>query len=137
MIEFDSQNSFELENINSKKEWIGAVIEEEGKTLHELQYVFCTDEFLHKINVDFLNHNTLTDIITFDYTSGVSVSGEIYISIDRVFENAKEFNVKFIDELDRVIIHGVLHLCGYTDKTEREKLVMRSKEDYYLDRRGW
>jgi rRNA maturation RNase YbeY len=137
MIEFSSQNAFELKDSANRRDWILSIVAGEGKSIHELQYVFCTDDFLHKLNVDFLSHDTLTDIITFDYTSGDIVAGEIYISIDRVVDNAKDLNVAFEDELDRVLIHGILHLCGYLDKSEDEKNLMRAKEDYCLERRGW
>ena len=95
-------------------------------------YVFCSDEFLLEINKQFLDHDTLTDIVTFDYTEGKILNGEIYISTDRVADNAKDFNVDFDIELRRVIIHGLLHMCGYGDKTEDEKELMRAKEDEYL-----
>lgn len=137
MIEFSSQNAFELMDSANRGEWISSIVTGEGKSIHELQYVFCTDDFLHKLNVDFLSHDTLTDIITFDYTSGDVIAGEIYISIDRVVDNAKDLNIAFEDELDRVLIHGVLHLCGYLDKSEAEKSLMRAKEDDCLERRVW
>lgn len=137
MIEFCSQNAFELKDSANRRDWILSIAAGEGKSIHELQYVFCTDDFLHKLNIDFLSHDTLTDIITFDYTSGDIIAGEIYISIDRVTDNAKDLNVPFEKELDRVLIHGVLHLCGYLDKSEDEKNLMRAKEDYCLERRGW
>ena len=91
---------------------------------------------LHALqNIEFLNHDTLTDIISFDYTMGKLISGDIFISIDRVIENAKTFNTDFNDELNRVMIHGILHYCGYKDKTDEDKSLMRSKEDYYLSLR--
>ena len=98
----------------------------------EFGLCFCSDDFLLEINQQFLDHDTLTDIVTFDYTEGTILNGEIYISTDRVGDNAKDFNVTFETELLRVIIHGLLHMCGYGDKTEEEKLQMRSKEDEYL-----
>lgn len=132
MIEFSSQTEFKLEGGVSKVAWIESVVKKERKILGDLQYVFCSDEFLHGINIQYLNHDTLTDIITFDYTSGDVVSGEVYISIERVKENAESLGNSFEDELDRVIIHGVLHLCGYLDKTAEQKKVMRGKEDACL-----
>lgn len=132
MIEFSSQTEFKLEGAVSKVAWIESVVKKERKILGDLQYVFCSDEFLHGINIQYLNHDTLTDIITFDYTSGDVVSGEVYISIERVKENAESLGNSFEDELDRVIIHGVLHLCGYLDKTAEQKKVMRGKEDACL-----
>jgi len=136
MIDFSSQNDFQLRDAESKKAWVMAVILSENKLLGELEYVFCSDSFLHKINVDYLNHDTLTDIITFDYTEGDVIAGEIYISTDRVKENAESLNLDFMDELDRVVIHGVLHLCGYGDKTREEEKEMRLKEDRCLLLRG-
>lgn len=132
MIEFNNQMKFELEDSTSTKLWIQNVLNKERKVLGDLQYVFCDDDFLHGINVAYLNHDTLTDIITFDYTNADLISGEIYISIERVRDNALSFGIGFKDELDRVIVHGVLHLCGYLDKTEEEKVVMRAKEDACL-----
>ncbi len=106
----------------------------EGGVISSLNFVFCSDEYLLKINKDFLNHNSLTDIITFDLKEKTATHslGEIYISIDRVAENAKKFEATKETELRRVIFHGVLHLCGYKDKTVPQKKEMRSKEDYYL-----
>ncbi len=100
-----------------------------------MDYVFCSDELLHSINTEFLNHDTLTDIITFDYSLGKELHGEIYISTDRVRENARMYEVEFENELHRVIIHGILHLCGYSDKTEADKLEMRRKENECLEAR--
>jgi rRNA maturation RNase YbeY len=94
--------------------------------------VFCDDAYLHKLNVEFLRHDTLTDIISFDYTVGKIIHGDIFISIPRVTENAKEFDVTFESEINRVIVHGVLHYCGYKDKTEEDVKVMRNKENFYL-----
>lgn len=132
MIEFSNQTEFTLEDPESSCSWIKNVVNEEAKILGDLQYVFCDDDYLHGINLAYLDHDTLTDIITFDYTEGNVISGEIYISIERVKDNALTLGVDFKDELDRVLIHGVLHLCGYPDKTEDEKEVMRAKEDACL-----
>lgn len=134
MIEFFSETNFELEDSNIIREWIAETIRSEEYKIGSLNFVFCNDQYLHKLNVDFLNHDTLTDIITFDNNLGKEVHGEIYISIDRVKENASDFKVSFKNEIHRVIIHGVLHLCGYKDKTESEKALMRNKEDYYLNK---
>lgn len=98
----------------------------------EINYIFCDDEYLHKLNVEFLNHDTLTDIISFDYSAGKELHGDIYISIERVADNAKDFKSDFIDELHRVMIHGILHYCGYKDKTEADETVMRQRENDYL-----
>lgn len=120
-------------SIRKTKSWLKSVIHAEGKTLKELNYIFCSDHFLSTINLQYLNHNTLTDIITFDTSEGTeSVEGEIYISVDRVRENAKKFNATFDSELQRVMVHGVLHLLGYSDKTSQQKKIMRKKEDAYL-----
>ncbi|MCT4575504.1 rRNA maturation RNase YbeY [Winogradskyella sp.] len=134
MINFNYETNFNLVNEHEISEWISNAIKEENCTEGEINYVFCSDDYLHKINIDFLNHDTLTDIISFDYSVGKELHGEIYISVDRVKENALDFNVKFEQELSRVIIHGVLHYCGYKDKTESEAQLMRSKEDFYLER---
>jgi len=97
-----------------------------------LNYIFCSDTYLHKINLEYLKHDTLTDIITFDYSEKKQISGDIFISIDRIKENALKFNQSTDIELNRVLIHGVLHLLGYKDKTPKEKETMRAKEDFYL-----
>jgi rRNA maturation RNase YbeY len=96
--------------------------------------VFCTDEYLHKINLQYLNHDTYTDIISFDYRVGKQLHGDIFISVDRVRENATKFEVDFNSELLRVLIHGILHFCGYKDKLDNEVNAMRAKEDYYVAR---
>lgn len=132
MISFNYETDFELDNSEEIKSWISKVILEENCSEGDINYIFCSDEYLHKINVEFLNHDTLTDIISFDYSVGKELHGDIYISVDRVTENASDYGTKFIDELDRVIIHGILHYCGYKDKTNEEGKLMRTKEDYYL-----
>lgn len=115
------------------KKWIGTVIGREKKREGQLNYIFCSDKELLQINKEFLGHKTLTDIITFDYTEGKTISGEIYISAERVMENAEKFGVSFSHELRRVMIHGVLHLCGYGDKTASEKRIMRAREEVALE----
>ena len=135
MIVCSSINSFELENEDQVSQWITFVIHQENRELGEINYIFCDDSYLLDINIKELKHNTLTDIISFDYTVGDIISGDIYISTERVEENALNLNNLFKDELNRVIVHGVLHYCGYNDKTDEEKEVMRSKEDYYLSLR--
>ena len=132
MIEFSSQNDFVLEQSEHVEDWLKAAALKESYGIDSLGYVFCSDDYLLEINQQFLDHDTLTDIVTFDYTEGTILNGEIYISTDRVADNAKDFNVDFDTELRRVIIHGLLHMCGYGDKTEDEKSRMRSKEDEYL-----
>lgn len=129
MISFNYETDFEITNESQYEEWIATIIESEDKTEGEINYVFCNDEYLLQKNVEFLNHDTLTDIISFDYTMGNLISGDIFISIERVMDNAKDYNVSFEDELRRVMAHGVLHYCGYKDKTEEDSLLMRSKED--------
>ena len=115
------------------KAFLISIFKKERKPLEDLGYVFCTDEFLLQLNNQFLDHDTLTDIITFEMSpKGEPIVGEIYISIERVRENARSFNKTFNNELSRVMIHGILHLCGYKDKSAKDKLVMRSKEEEYL-----
>lgn len=112
--------------------WINQTIESENLEVGTVSYIFCNDEYLHEMNVKYLNHDTYTDIITFDYSEGKLVSGDLFISYDRIKQNAKTFNNSIKNELHRVMIHGVLHLCKYGDKTEKEKATMRSKENHYL-----
>ena len=133
MIAFNYEIDFQLESEDKTANWIQNCIEKEGFELGEINYIFCDDDYLHKINVEFLQHDTLTDIISFDYTLGKLVGGDIFISVDRVKENAKEFNTLFENELHRVIIHGILHYMKYKDKTEEEKQVMREKENTCLN----
>lgn len=132
MISFASQNDFVLENSTSKKLWIQAVIAQENHSLGEVNFVFCSDDFLHTINLEYLNHDTLTDVISFDYSANDVIEGEIYISTERVLDNAKDLGVDVNDELDRVMIHGILHFCGHGDKMPKDKMNMRSLEDKYL-----
>lgn len=132
MINHASQNDFILTNQEVVNSWIKNILTRENLELGELSFVFCSDDFLREINQKYLAHDTLTDIITFDYREGNRISGEIYISTDRVEENAKDFSVSFQDELHRVMIHGVLHICGYNDSTDAEKELMRIKEDWAL-----
>jgi probable rRNA maturation factor len=132
MIEFSSQNDFVLDNEERVETWLKAIALKESYGIDSLCYVFCSDDFLLDINKKFLDHDTLTDIVTFDYTEGKILNGEIYISTDRVAENAEQFEVSFNTELLRVISHGLLHMCGYGDKTDEEKNNMRAKEDECL-----
>ncbi len=127
-------DDFEFHDQESSKEWLKNVIREEQKYVGDIVYVFTEDEYLHSINLDFLNHDTLTDIITFDTSEDARIiSGEIYISVERVADNARTLRKDFQDELSRVLVHGVLHLIGYGDKTPEEKTEMTAKEDYYLN----
>ena len=129
MITFNSETSFTLKNQNKLVKWIGDVVSSEGFQVGEINYIFCDDSYLNKINQEFLNHDTFTDVISFDYTLGKEVGGDIFISIERVLENAEKFNEVFENELHRVMIHGILHFIGYKDKTKKEKTLMRTKED--------
>ncbi len=130
---FEEIKPFEV-NGDFYKEWLSVVCIDEKKQLNEVNLIFCSDEYLLNINVEFLQHDYYTDIISFDYCEGKLISGDLFISKDRVFENAGNNNVTFLVELNRVVVHGVLHLCGYKDKTDGDALVMRSKEDYYLSK---
>lgn len=129
MINFNYETEFTLENEQAYNDWLSAVIVSEKKNEGEINYIFCDDEYLHKINVEYLDHDTLTDIISFDYTVGNEISGDIFVSVERVEDNAKDFNVSFDEELKRVLAHGILHYCGYKDKTDQDAELMRSKED--------
>jgi rRNA maturation RNase YbeY len=129
MISFNYETDFTLDNESIYKDWIFRIVDSEGFELGEINYIFCDDEYLHKINVEYLNHDTLTDIISFDYSVGNILQGDIFISTERVSDNAKDFNVVFDDELKRVMSHGVLHYCGYKDKSAADEAIMRSKED--------
>ena len=135
MIVYNNEIDFKFEYSEKVSNWISEVIVNEGCEEGGINYIFCSDDSLLKKNIKFLNHNTLTDIISFDYTMGKLISGDIFISIDRVIENAKAFKVSFSDELNRVMVHGILHYCDYKDKSKEEKKLMRSKEDYYLSLR--
>ena len=129
MISFNYETNFELQDEARYEEWISEVIESEDKTEGEINYIFCDDAYLLQKNIEFLDHDTLTDIISFDYTMGNLLSGDIFISVERVKENAGDFNVSFDEELRRVMAHGILHYCGFKDKTDEDSQLMRSKED--------
>ena len=133
---FHSECNFTPSKQNARSRWIINSIINESKRVGDLCFIFCKDEYLLEKNIQFLNHNTYTDIITFDYCEGDIISGDIFVSIERVTENANEFGVNFEDELDRVLIHGVLHLAGYQDKSKEEINTMREKEDFYLSLRS-
>ena len=132
MINFNYETKFSLPDESRLCNWIINVISEEGYILDEINYIFCDDAFLLKLNIEYLNHDTLTDIISFDNSIGKIIQGDIFISVERVADNAKDFNVSSEEELHRVMVHGVLHYCGYKDKSESESKLMRQKEDYYL-----
>lgn len=135
VIHFNSEAiTFEHQNPNTIKKWLLSVAKQEGHSIASLSFIFCADEYLHQINMDYLNHDTLTDVITFEYTDPDSdaIEGDIFISIDRIKENAAEFEVPFEAELHRVMVHGTLHLLGYGDKSTDEKAQMTEKENFYL-----
>jgi probable rRNA maturation factor len=133
---FNEDVDFNLPRPRKTATWIAEVIKKEKKELKELNYIFCSDTHLLNINQHYLNHNTLTDVVTFDNSEMPGlIEGDIFISIERIIENAKKFQVEFIDEINRVMIHGALHLCGYSDKSPRSKILMRKKEDAYLSLR--
>ena len=134
MIDFHYIENNKLSNTEDLNLWLNSVIKEEGMIIGELVYVFCNDEYLLKKNIKFLKHNTLTDVITFDYSEEEIISGDILISTERVVENAKIFNVNYLTELHRVMVHGLLHLLGYKDKIEKDANTMREKENYYLNK---
>jgi len=117
-------------------DWIKSIIAHENRKPGEINFIFCSDAHLITINNQYLNHDDYTDIITFDYSESKKVSGDIFISIDRIKENAEKFSVSFLDELHRVMIHGVLHLCGYKDKKPEEKKLMTQKENESLEKRN-
>lgn len=134
MISFNYENNFTLPNEQKLSNWLEEVVTTEHREIAELNYIFCDDEYLHKLNVEFLDHDTLTDVIGFDYSIGKNLQGDIYISIERVADNAKDLGLTFESELHRVMVHGILHFCGYKDKSDIEALIMTSKEDEHLNR---
>ena len=134
MIHFFFENTSEIPLPDSIEPWLENLIREENYRPGEITYIFCDDAYLLKINQDFLQHDYYTDIITFDYVKGKIISGDIFVSLQRISENAVLLEKDFNEELRRVIAHGVLHLCGYKDKSEEEKKEMRGKEDYYLSK---
>jgi rRNA maturation RNase YbeY len=135
MIQFFYENLHETVNTDYKT-WLEDIILSEGKKLGEINYIFCDDEYLLKVNQDYLQHDYYTDIITFDYVKGRTISGEIFVSLQRISDNASTLSKDYEEELRRVLAHGVLHLLGDQDKSEEEDQLMRSKEDYYLAKYG-
>jgi len=133
MIQFNYETDFKLDNHVQLAEWISNCIDDRGYTVGEINYIFCDDDYLLKLNVEFLEHDTFTDIISFDYTLGKLISGDIFISIERVQENSQKFSQTFENELHRVMIHGVLHYLGLKDKSVDDKLKMRAEEDKCLE----
>jgi rRNA maturation RNase YbeY len=135
---FTEDISFSLKNKGLVRKWIKQTIIDESHKLRELNFIFCSDQYLLSINQQFLNHDTYTDIITFDNSDKEGlIIGDIFISVDRVQENAESFKTKMEDELQRVMIHGTLHLLGYPDKGKEAKAIMTQKEDFYLSKRGF
>lgn len=132
MIEFNYETDFILEDESFLKDWINTVAAEQDFEVGEINYIFCDDAYLHKLNVEFLDHDTLTDIISFDNSLGKLLNGDIFISVERIKDNASDFKVSFQDELHRVMIHGVLHYMGYKDKSSDEKKKMRNQENLAL-----
>lgn len=133
MIQFFFENIAPIEIDSRTTEWLGELINQEGKKLGTINYIFLSDEGLLKVNKDFLNHDYYTDVITFDYVKGKTISADIYVSLPRISENAMTLSKDFTSELNRVLAHGILHLCGYKDKTNEEQTEMRNKEDFYLN----
>lgn len=129
VINFYSENKFQLKVEALYELWLKRVISSEKKNLDEVSFIFCDDEYLLEINQKYLNHDTYTDIITFDNSLGNTLGGDIFISTERVSENSREFKVTFEEELRRVLVHGILHLCGYKDGAPEEKSLMRKKEE--------
>jgi rRNA maturation RNase YbeY len=138
MINFNIETvGFKILDIRKKKSWIKDLVKEQGFKLGELSYIFLNDEGLHKINLEYLKHDTYTDIITFDNSEDEDeIEGDIFISVERIAENAKKFKVDFEIELTRVMAHGVLHLCGYLDKKPDDVKLMREMEDKYVAKYG-
>jgi len=135
MIRFFFENKFTLKNRKAIKLWLELVAKNEKKAIEGVNYIFCDDDYLVEKNIKYLKHNTLTDIISFDYSDGDLLSGDVFISTERVADNAGILGVDPTNELHRVMVHGLLHYCGYKDKTLKEKELMRMKEDYYLSLR--
>lgn len=130
---FNEDIDFKFQHKNLLKKWLKKVAETEGFKMKNLNYIFCSDEYLHKINVEYLEHDTYTDIITFDNSEEESdIEGDIFVSIERIKDNSQELKTAFEDEFKRVLVHGLLHLCGYDDHSDEDELIMRNKEDFYI-----
>ena len=132
---FHDECGFQLMHKEERVKWILKCVRMEEKAVENLNFIFCSDAYLLEKNMEFLNHNTYTDVITFDYGKAQQISGDVFVSVERVKENAENFKVHFEKELDRVLVHGVLHLLGYKDKSDEEKIQMREKEEFYLSLR--
>jgi len=133
MIKFNYETNFLLKKEMEIQRWLENCIASYGFKVDELNYIFCDDDYLLKLNIEFLNHDTLTDIISFDYSMGKKIGGDIFISVERVVENAKKFSQTIDNEMNRLLIHGVLHFMGFKDKSDTEKELMRLEEDRCLD----
>ncbi len=130
---FEETPSFTVETATTQ--WLEALIAEEGKKVGEIAYIFCDDEYLLSVNKTYLQHDFYTDIITFDYVKGHTINADIFVSLPRVLENSESLSTSYDQEFHRVLAHGLLHLCGYKDKTEQEESLMRQKENFYLEKR--
>ena len=130
---FAEDVDFNIDNSTKQSTWINSIIDSYSKIPGDISYIFCSDEYLLKLNIEHLNHDTFTDIITFDYANAGIISGDIFISIDRVKENATKFKVSFLEELQRVMAHGILHIIGFKDKSDEEKKEMREAENHALE----
>ena len=133
MIEYNYEFEFEIEDEPYFSDWISRIIDREDHRVGDISYVFCDDSYLLDLNKRYLDHDTYTDIITFDYTEGLIISGDIFISVERIRDNAKEYGVEFNEELIRVMAHGILHLLGYKDKSEVDSRLMRKKEEEMIE----
>ncbi|WP_273568656.1 rRNA maturation RNase YbeY [Maribacter halichondriae] len=129
MIDFNYETDFSISSETHYADWIGRVVASEESIVGRLEYIFCDDDYLLKINQKYLNHDAYTDIISFDYSTVQEISGDIFISVDRLKDNARKYRTNFDEELLRVMAHGVLHFLGYKDKSHKEKAIMRSKEE--------
>ncbi len=135
MIQFFFENTEKITIESTLAAWLEDIILTEGKKPGDINYIFCDDEYLLQVNKEYLQHDYYTDIITFDYVKGKTISGDIFVSLPRIFDNAETLSKDFDSEFFRVLAHGILHLCGYKDKTDEEISEMRNKEDYYLNKR--
>ena len=135
MIQFFFENTEKITIESTLAAWLEDIILTEGKKPGDINYIFCDDEYLLQVNKEYLHHDYYTDIITFDYVKGKTISGDIFVSLPRIFDNAETLSKDFESEFFRVLAHGILHLCGYKDKTDEEISEMRNKEDYYLNKR--
>ena len=135
MIQFFFENIDKITKDSTLAVWLEDIILTEGKKPGDINYIFCDDEYLLQVNKEYLQHDYYTDIITFDYVKGKTISGDIFVSLPRIFDNAETLSKDFDSEFFRVLAHGILHLCGYKDKTDEEISEMRNKEDYYLNKR--